>query len=164
MRLERKSQLLNCLLIALIFGICCCGRKGAPRPPEEGAPGSVSFLTAKGAAGAVLLTWATPEENSSGRSAKSIERYIIRRAYVVGGKRGSFVDAGIVSADEPTKAAAKGAKPTFVFRDTDVKAGRIYDYEVIAESPIVEGESDRILRVTFSGESSKIEVVAPEKK
>ena len=155
------------VLIILCFGaVIGCGRKGAPRPPEESAPRSVLYLTAKGETGALVISWQAPDQTTSGDRLSVFARFIVRRTEGLEGRSGRSIDVGIVKPEDaiaaPAVAGRRGVKQ-FMFRDTAVQPGRKYDYLVIAENTDeVEGEADSILRVSFAGESSTIETVSPE--
>ena len=157
----RNTILTACAALLLLTGVVGCGRKGAPHPPEESAPGSVQNLSAKGAVDGLVLSWQTPLENSSGETVKNIGSYVIQRRDVFGKETNRYEDVGIVELDAETVAKAKNKQ--FTFLDNSVAIGRRYDYIVYARTDDgLDGESNITLRTTFRGETSVVETLAPE--
>lgn len=150
---DRKLMfaLVPMLLFVIVVG---CGRKGAPKPPEENAPSSVQFLTASGQVNAVVLSWTAPQETASGSELSDVESFVVQRRDVVGDKTGKFEDVGVVKVEPGTMMKKK----QFSFSDSSIQPGHVYDYSVYAvRADGLEGETDKILRITFRGQTSTIE-------
>ncbi|MFN8389077.1 MAG: hypothetical protein U0136_02160 [Bdellovibrionota bacterium] len=183
-RIAKKTRPNQLATLALLFVVVLlsfgCGRKGAPKPPEEGAPDAVQFLTAKADVNSVVINWAAPDVDASGNKLKNLDAFIVKKAVVVGIKAASptkvaRIDAADVVAPSPTGQPATAPAPAggqgaaglgapkrtvkqYGFKDTDVQVGKTYQYSI---TPIntdgVEGAADRMIRVKFQGESSTIE-------
>jgi len=152
----KVSKAVLVFILTLVFGLSSCGRKGAPKPPEENAPLAVQFLSASGRVNAVVLSWTAPQETASGSEIKDkdISSFVIQRRDVVGEKTGHFEDVGVVQVDPSAPLKNK----QFSFLDTAVEPGRVYEYLVFAtREDGLEGETDKILRITFRGQTSTIE-------
>lgn len=150
-------KLLSVLSICFLMSapiLSGCGRKGAPKPPEENAPLSVQFLSASGQVNAVVLKWTAPKETASGAELKDLANFVIQRRDVVGEKTGSFEDVGVVQVDKTLPLKNR----QFSFADTAVQPGRTYEYLIFGTMDDgLEGESDKILRITFRGQTSTVE-------
>jgi len=158
----RRNTILALTSVLLLFaGVLSCGRKGAPHPPEENAPGAVQNLGGKGAVDGILLSWQAPLENSSGENVKNLGSFVIQRRDVLGNETNRFEDVGIVELDPEALGNLK--KKQFTFLDNSPAIGRRYDYIVFARTDDgLDGETNRTLRTTFRGETSIVESLAPE--
>jgi hypothetical protein len=167
-RFKRRTGVILCIVSLQLLLICAaCGRKGAPRPPEEVAPRAVQFFTVRGDTSAVVLQWSEPEENASGDRLKNLDAFYVRRAEVVNSVAKSFERIGRVDLAEALAPAPTTVPPAphsgrtlrqFQFRDTDVQIGHTYDYTVTAvNTDDIEGETIKTLRVKFAGESTTVE-------
>lgn len=170
------------LSAALVLTLTGCGRKSAPKPPENFAPAPVQALSAVGEVNAVRLTWLAPTQKANGESLDDLDLYVIERAELVKGETPSFDDLGEVvvpESERPQKPAQKEKKTSdafsvkkpeaqteakgYFYRDTTVEPGKRYAYRVIPENTRgTQGISDTVIRITFSGLGSSTEAVASD--
>lgn len=147
------------LLVVSVFAVCLqfagCGRKAAPKPPESTAPGEVGFPAAGGSASGVVLTWLPPV--SDGSAQITLKSFRVYRGIFTKGATTSFKLIHTIELEPET-----GVPASFTYSDTDVQPGVTYDYAI---EPVngegTGGKVAQILRVSFRGTSSAIEVVAP---
>ncbi len=147
------------VLLLSVFALANCGRKGSPRPPEENAPSAVQYLSARGAVRTVSLSWQAPLATASGGQLKDIASFVIQRRDVVGEETNNFEDVGVLSLEPETKLKDR----RFTFEDPSVVPGRKYDYIVFGrQGDGLNGETNKIIRVSFRGETSTVETIEPE--
>ncbi len=158
-------------LLVLLLALSACGKKARPEPPEASAPEPVRFLLAKADVDAVILTWRAPEKDASGDSLEDLAGYVVKRSDYEKDERPDFeeiaeVEAPLDLSDEAPKGEREAAKKVeYVYRDTEVEAGKTYEYVVLPiNDSDVEGGAAAILRVTFIGTASVIENFSAEQR
>lgn len=140
-----------CLLVLIVAAIAC-GKKGNPRPPEEAAPSAVRSLAARGEVSGVMLSWLAPETTVEDNELRDLAGFVVRRNEYVRGERPSFEEIA------EQKLNDNPAEKAYVFRDKDVEPGKTYEYTVTPFNVDgAEGPSATVLRVTFLGETSRVE-------
>ncbi|MCC6954461.1 MAG: hypothetical protein IT290_10110 [Deltaproteobacteria bacterium] len=146
--------MIRSLLLSLLFlsMICGCGKKGPPEPPELTAPSAVKGFMLIGEPDAVVVRWVAPETNASGEDLGDLAGFYVFRSPVTKGERAKFEKiADVTLAPDP-------AIREYIYRDTDVKGGVSYDYQVSSYNlDLVEGETEKTIRATFLGEATRIE-------
>lgn len=159
----------NFLIIASLFFIAC-GRKGAPKPPENFAPTQVQFFQARGTVDGILLTWAKPEKKADGEELDDLERFAVMRAVYEKDRAAEFdelTEIAYIAPEKPEKdeaAATRSEKEEeeieeFSFLDEKVSPGQKYVYYVVAfNEDNVGGRPSQSFRVTFIGEASQVEL------
>ena len=161
----QKSTLLRALKIsslALFSSLALlplegCGRKSGPKPPEATAPAEVMFPSAGGSPNGIVLTWQAPTTDESGASLINLTGFRVFRGVFT---KGSSTDYKLIQTitlplDQPVP-------QQFSYSDSAVTAGVTYDYAIEATNDEdTGGRVTQILRVSFRGTSSAIEVVAP---
>ena len=167
------------ILSMLLLGAICCGKKSAPRPPEDYAPLPVQAIYGEGKVNGIMLSWLTPPDDGSDSRAQEIplDHFVIRRALYIKGETPDFDEIGNVAVakaaepgkDEPgkvepvkeNKKTEEQQKPSrYTYLDITVEAGKQYEYLVVPtnEDDLV-GEPIVRLRATFLGESSTFELL-----
>lgn len=155
MKYLRKTTF--CLIILLTFALVACGKRGAPKPPENLAPASVRLFTASANFEGVELSWVPPGTNATGEILDNLNTFLVRRSILKDGK--------VVSRDKIAEIrydftrGRSGLDKQLVYKDRTVKAGGVYEYRILAVNEDGQaGLPSSIVRVTFRGEGSPIEV------
>ena len=141
-------------------GVSGCGRKSGPKPPEATAPSEVLFPAAGASTAGVTLTWQPPATDQTGGSSQLLTGFRIYRGEFTKGKETSFSLLKEIELNPDQQPPLTD----FSFVDTAVQAGKTYDYAIEAVND--EGSGGRVsqvIRVSFRGTSSAIEMVAPPK-
>lgn len=166
--------------VILALGAVGCGKAARPRAPEYFAPDAVKNLQVTGEADGVLLSWEAPENDSQGKSLRSIDGYRIYRRPLLAEEGAAFVlvasvqDRHLLEREalrqklkqegKPSRRADVSAdKKRFMFKDTSVARGVSYLYSVVPYNQgDVEGRIFDLLKVTFSGKETRTVLVAHE--
>lgn len=145
----RRAVTCVLFITALLVG---CGKKAPPEPPELSAPSAVRALSAQGELDAVVLHWSSPITTATGEDLSDLRGFFVLRSDVVKGERPLYDRiANIV-------VPVEGDTGNFEYRDTDVKPGRAYVYQVSPyNSDETMGERDKTLRINFLGDSTTVE-------
>ncbi len=155
MAIINKSFLIfiSFLLIATIG----CGKYGSPKPPENLAPGSVRLFTASASFDGVELSWIPPSTKATGDALNDLNTFLVKRTLLKDGKIVSQRPIAEIRYD--FTAGQSGLEKQLVYKDRAVRPGQVYEYSVFAIND--DGQSGLpgpIVRVTFRGEASPIEV------
>jgi hypothetical protein len=147
-----RSHLRIFLFIVLsILCLTACGKKGDPKPPEESAPSPVKNFAAIGEVEAVVLSWDAPETTVADDDLKDLEGFIVRRSGYVKGESPNFSEITDVTLN-------KDGTKHYIYRDKNLTPGEAVEYVVVPyNSDGVEGANSQVVRVTFSGASSRVE-------
>ena len=141
----------------VLVSLSACGKSGAPKAPENLAPGAARFFTAKGNSDGVQLTWMPPQTKAQGDLLDDLDTFLIRRSVIVEGKKVEKRTIAEVRYD--ITAGPSGLEKQLVYKDRTVKPGVIYEYGIL---PVNEdgqkGIPGPIVRVTYRGEASLVEV------
>jgi len=73
-----SARLLSVVFLALI--VAGCGRKAAPRPPEDVAPAAITDLSATDTPEGITLSWSRPKAYIDGSRMNDLGGFIIERA------------------------------------------------------------------------------------
>ena len=140
-----------------------CGRKGPPELPESYAPGPVQFARAQGSVDAIILTWQAPKKDASGDTITEPLTFSVKRSLHVKDEEPRYQRIATIEQEVIPEDAVKvkNAPPTeYHYADKDIIPGKQYDYAIVAigESGVA-GIPPSILRVTFIGDSSVVEIL-----
>ena len=151
--MNRRRVFLTVMFTSILpFAFGGCGKKGPPEPPELLAPSAVRQLTVTGEPDAVVLHWNVPETNASGDDLTDLGGFYVYRSEGVKGERPDYTKIADVTL------AADPLVRDYTYRDTEVKGGRSYDYQVAPYNlDRLEGEAQRTIRANFLGESTTVE-------
>lgn len=124
------------ILVAAMFLLPACGRKGAPLPPRSVVPAAVGNLQAEPREAGVVLSWTRPTRNDDNSPLTDLMEFRLFRATVVLGTSeappSAFSFLATVRADQPENASVQG--PLYVYRDDaggqGLPTGRQYRYRV----------------------------------
>ena len=148
------------LVLATAPGVVGCGRKSGPKPPEATAPSEVLFPAAGASTSGVTLTWQPPAMDQTGGTSQFLTGFRIFRGEFTKGKDTSFSLLKEIELNPDQQPPLTD----FNFIDSAVQPGKTYDYAIVAIND--EGSGGRVsqvIRVSFRGTSSSIEMVAPPK-
>ena len=151
-----KRNVIVCLVVALL--LISCGRKGSPKPPEEFAPSPVKYLSARGTVNSVVLTWESPVTDASGEDLEDLAGFVVKRNIYDEEEDPDFDEIAEIEV-RLSEEAVEQPQSQYSFSDGAVEAGQVYDYMVLpVNEDGVDGVAGTVLRVTFIGESSRVEV------
>jgi len=74
---NNKINRLALLLLAVVVGLCACGKKADPVPPRLVVPKAVTDLKIDVRPGARYLVWSIPDENEDGSHPAQIKKFVI---------------------------------------------------------------------------------------
>jgi hypothetical protein len=156
---SKKIPKMPYLLVFLgVFAVISCGRKGPPKPPEDFAPSPVLNLNVEGTVSGVSLTWEAPpvDPDKDEEDLKDLRGFIVQRSPYTKENDAEFDQLGSMQVTDPTQTK-------FSFVDKSPEPGKIYNYQVLPYNvDRVNGEPGQTLRVTFLGESSRVERIILE--
>ena len=103
-----------------------CGRKAAPRPPEDVLPRPLADLAASNAAEGVQLSWSRPQSYADGTRMTDLGGFVVERA------TGDELQYQKVATLEVTDRDRFRQIKRFKHLDRDVTAGVAYRYRVVS--------------------------------
>jgi len=126
------------ILLAALFALPACGRKGPPLPPRPVVPAAVGNLQAEPREAGIVLSWTRPTLNNDNSPLTDLLEFRLFRATLSLGTRAVPVSAfsllATVRADRPENAGVQG--PLYVYRDDaggqGLPTGHQYSYRVQA--------------------------------
>jgi len=122
-----KRHVLLLALVCFVAG-AGCGRKGAPQPPEDVLPATITDLTGSDTPDGVVLTWARPKTYVDGRRITDLEGFVIERA--LGSDEASpFAELGRVSITDRERFQQQRR---FRLVDPHTIVGATYRYRVVS--------------------------------
>ena len=115
------------ILMAITTG---CGRRGAPRPPEDVLPATIADLAARNVDSGILLTWSRPNRYVDGSSMVDLGHFSIDRSPgPLGGP-----DFGEIARIEVEDRDRFRQVKSFRFVDRSVAPGASYRYQVTSRT------------------------------
>ncbi len=154
-----KRRVFKIVLLLILGMMISCGRKGAPKPPEDIAPVPVKYLTAKGEVDAIVLSWNVPDETAKGEELIDLAGFIVKRNVYEAGEQVDFEEIADIPFVYDVQVPLKDT-PKVEFRDEDVEAGVRYQYQVVGYNEDgVEGEFGNIISVLYVGTSTVPEIL-----
>lgn len=123
-----------------------CGRRGAPRPPEDVRPQTILDLRAQPGDGGIKLSWGRPEAYIDGSRMRDLGYFEVQRA---SGESHAFER---IERIEVTDRDRFRQLRRFTYEDRNVDRGRRYRYRVISST------TDRYV----SAPSNEVEATLPE--
>ncbi len=173
-----KSKLVLIALLALTG----CGRYVKAVAPEMMAPAPVKNFTVAPMTDGLLFAFESSDEDVRGKALKSLEGYNLYRKELVTAetsifKRDGYVllttiqDKHLLALDQlreqarvqgrnPSKVVVPPQLRTFSFKDTSLVNGKIYAYRLVGFNQNgVEAEVDRMIRVEYAGDASKVDTL-----
>jgi len=118
---------LGCFAIALAAANGC-GRRGAPRPPEDVLPETIRRLAASNGKESIVLTWERPDRYVDAATMTDLGSFAIERAVGTDVSAGFEEIARIAIEDRDRFRQVKN----FRFEDTQVNPGTTYRYRVFS--------------------------------
>lgn len=105
-----------------------CGRRGAPRPPEDVLPETIARLAARNERGGVVLSWPRPERYTGGGKMSDLGEFAVERSNA-GNESAAFTTvARIPVLDRDRFRQVKN----FRYTDAEVEAGVAYRYRIVS--------------------------------
>jgi len=105
-----------------------CGRKAAPRPPQNVLPATITDLAAADTAAGVELTWARPKVYTGGGRMSDLAGFVIERADAAD-VSATFITLGSIEVTDRERFQQQGR---FRFVDTHTIVGARYLYRVVS--------------------------------
>lgn len=160
-----KTSVSGFIFIITLIALIACGRKGAPKPPEDFAPEPVKNVNAIGSVDGIAITWEAPDIDPDADEDKIIPLagFVVQRADFSRDRDPTYEVIKEIPLNSPDD-------KTFSYTDSKVEPGKIYNYQVLPfNTDEANGEPGFTVRVTFLGENSRIERVIegskrPDKK
>jgi hypothetical protein len=173
-----KSQI---VLLALL-SLTGCGRYVKAVAPEMMAPGAVKNFTVAPMPNGLLFAFESSDADVRGKALKSLEGYNLYRKELLNEETSIFKRDGYVllttiqdkhllaltqlreqaraQGKNPSKVAAPAHLRTFSFKDTSLVEGKTYAYRLVGFNQNgVEAEVDRMVRVEYAGDASKVDTL-----
>lgn len=134
------------LLAATTTALAGCGRRVAPRPPEDVRPQTILDLNARPRDGAIVLSWGRPEAYVDGSRMRDLGHFEVQRA--TGAEHAFERIARIEVTDHDRFRQLR----RFTYEDRNVSGGQRYRYRIISST------TDRYV----SAPSNEVEATLPE--
>ncbi len=168
------------LFLGAIFITAGCGHYIKGVAPEMMAPGPVANFTVAPMTDGLLFAFESSPQDVRGKGLKSLEGYNLYRKELASEETSIFKREGYelvkTIADDSLRvrntlqdrARAEGKNPsnvevpakyrTFSYKDTSIERGKKYSYRLVGfNQGGVEAEVDRVVRVEYDGDNSKID-------
>lgn len=122
---------LGLVLLALALAAGGCGRRGAPRPPEDALPETLTKVEARNEAKGIVVSWERPETYVDGARMTDLAEFEIWRAVGAGEDDEAFTRLARM---EVTDRDRFRQLERFRYVDVAVEAGRRYRYRVVSST------------------------------
>jgi hypothetical protein len=124
----RQLGVLSLAFLALLLGSIGCGRRAAPRPPEDVAPQTITDLRAAKTTRGIQLAWSRPRNYVDGSRMPDLGGFVIERTRGTPAL-GPFERLTVV---EVTDQLRFQRSKRFLYVDEQVKAETEYRYRVVS--------------------------------
>jgi hypothetical protein len=124
----RRFSAVSLLLFGLLLANPACGRRAAPRPPEDVAPQTITDLRAQKAEAGIKLAWSRPRTYVDGSRMPDLGGFVIERAHG-NATLGPFERLTVV---EVTDQLRFQQSKRFLYVDGTVQAATEYRYRVVS--------------------------------
>lgn len=168
--------------IFCVLFLAACGKYAPPYAPEDLSPQAVRDLTVSAAPQGISFEWTTPSDDQRGEELRFIDGYLIRRKLLEHDRdlldpevefedMAILEDRSLLERERLREEASASGKSTrrvkvdsqiqrFKWLDSAVEAGKVYAYRVVPMNQDgVEGISDKLIRVEFRGDNSRITMI-----
>ncbi|MCK6555252.1 hypothetical protein L6Q96_11845 [Candidatus Binatia bacterium] len=146
---KRRRAGWGLLPIAILGAVAACGRKGAPRPPQDVVPASITDLTATQTPTGIELAWSRPTTFADGKRLQELAGFAVDRWTEVGADAppGRLAELPVTDRERFRKIKR------FVYLDTTTIVGISYRYRVVSytDDGYVSGPSNLVAITRHAG-------------
>ncbi len=125
-----QAALVGTLVALTLLPAAGCGRRGAPRPPEDVLPETITRLAARNEHDGVVLTWPRPERYTGGGKMNDLGEFAVERSSAAGESPTFMTVARIPVLDRDRFRQVKN----FRFTDREIEACVTYRYRIVSST------------------------------